>query len=233
MTDQPASGLDRLIPPEIKNDRFSRTIAEIAATPGVKEILEIGASSGGGSTEAFVSGALRNPDGRPRIHCIEVSEARFAALRDRWRSHGFVHCYNVSSVPIESFPSAEEVTRFHRDVRSKLRKNRLQKVLGWLQQDLDYLRDHGLSRHGIREIREEHGIDRFDAVLIDGSEFTGKAELEEVYGARFLLLDDTRSFKNWENLARLSADPAYRLVKKSRWTRNGFAVFERVDRGRV
>ena len=65
------------------------------------------------------------------------------------------------------------------------------------------------------------------AVLIDGSEFTGKAEMEEVYGAVFLMLDDTRSYKNWDNMARLSKDPAYRLVKKSRWTRNGWAIFER------
>jgi hypothetical protein len=41
------------------------------------------------------------------------------------------------------------------------------------------------------------------------------------------VLDDTRSYKNWENARRLSGDPAYRLVTKSRWLRNGFAVFER------
>jgi hypothetical protein len=36
-----------------------------------------------------------------------------------------------------------------------------------------------------------------------------------------------RSFKNRENYHRLREDPAYRLVKKSRWLHNGFAVFER------
>jgi hypothetical protein len=35
------------------------------------------------------------------------------------------------------------------------------------------------------------------------------------------------SFKHWENCHRLREDPAYSLVKKSRWLRNGFAVFER------
>ena len=68
----------------------------------------------------------------------------------------------------------------------------------------------------------------FDAVLIDGSEFTGRVEMEEVYGARVLMLDDTRSYKNWDNLKRLEKDPAYRRVKKSRWTRNGWAIFERI-----
>lgn len=221
------SGLDRIIPPEIKDDRFYRAIADVAATPGVRQILEIGGSSGEGSTEALVGGALRNPNGPPQLHSIEVSRNRFAALAERWKAFPFVHCYNLSSVPLESFPTEEEVARFHRDVRSKLRKNRLEKVLGWLRQDLEYVREQGLSAHGIRQIKAQHGIAAFDAVLIDGSEFTGKPELDEVYGARFLLLDDTRSYKNWDNARRLSGDPAYRLVTKSRWLRNGYAVFER------
>jgi hypothetical protein len=221
------SGLDRLIAPEIRGDRFWRAIAKVAATPGVRRMLEIGASSGEGSTEAFVAGALKNPDGPPALHSIEVSRTRYAALVERWKAYPFVHCHNVSSVPLECFPSEEEVARFHREVRSKLRKNRLEKVLGWLRQDLDYVREHGLSRHGIRDIKAARGIATFDAVLIDGSEFTGRAELEAVYGARFLLLDDTRSYKNWDNERRLLDDPAYMLVTKSRWLRNGFAVFER------
>jgi hypothetical protein len=220
-----ASELDRLIAPEIKGDRFYRAIADVAATPGVREILEIGSSSGAGSTEAWVLGALRNPE-RPRLHCIEVSEPRHAALAERWREHPFVHCYRVSSVPAESFPSEEEVARFQREERSKLRRVPLETVLGWLRQDLEYLREHGLSGHGIREIKAAHGIETFDAVLIDGSEFAGRAELDEVYGTRFLLLDDTRTFKNWDNARRLERDPAYRLVRKGR-RRNGFAIFER------
>jgi hypothetical protein len=223
----PAAGaLDRLIPAEIRRDRFARAIEAVGATPGVAQILEIGASAGEGSTEAWVRGALRNPR-RPQLHCIEVSVARFAALVERWRMHDFVHCYNVSSVPAEAFASEAEVARFHREVRSKLRNVRLEKVLGWLRQDLAYLGEHGLSADGIARIRAAHGIARFDAVLIDGSEFTGKPELEAVYGARFLLLDDIRSFKNWENYRRLRRDPSYRLVRRSRWLRNGFAVFER------
>lgn len=221
-----SSGLDRLIAPEILNDRFYRAIADVAATPGVRHILEIGSSSGAGSTEAFVEGALRNPE-RPTLHCLEVSKTRFAALVERWRGWELVRCYNLSSVPLESFPSEEELARFYRGVRSKLRKVPLETALGWLRQDLDYLAHHGLSAHGIREVKRLSGLERFDAVLIDGSEFTGKAELGEVYGARFLLLDDTRSFKNWENCARLRADPAYRLVKRGRFLRNGFAIFER------
>ncbi len=220
------SALDRIIPAEIRRDRFSRTIEAVGATPGVRHILVIGASGGDGSTEAWARGALRNPV-CPELYCIEVSVPRFHALVERWKDRPFVHPYNVSSVPLERFATEDEVTAFYRTVRSKLRNVRLEKVLGWLRQDLAYVREHDLSVDGIARIRADAGVERFDAVLIDGSEFTGKPELDAVYGARFLLLDDIRSFKNWENYHRLRADPAYRLVKKSRWLRNGFAVFER------
>lgn len=222
----PSFALDRIIPPEIKNDRFSRAIAEVASTPGVMSILEIGASSGGGSTEAWVAGALRNPV-TPQLHCIEVSEVRHAALAERWREYEFVHTYNLSSVPADRFPTEEEVERFYREKRSKLRRTPLPTVLEWLRGDLAYIYEHDLSGDGIAYVKEVAGVDVFDAVLIDGSEFTGSVELGQVYGARFLLLDDTRTFKNWENVKRLQTDSSYRLARSSHWTRNGFAVFER------
>jgi hypothetical protein len=222
------SELDHLIPPEIKGDLFAEIIEEVASTPGVQQILEIGSSGGDGSTEAWVRGARRNPT-VPQLHCIEVSVERYAALEQRWKSEDFVHCYNVSSIPLERFPSLEDVETFYRDVPSKLRAFPVELVLGWLQQDIDYLNDHDLSCPGIAQIKAEHGIDTFDAVLIDGSEFTGSAELEEVYGARFILLDDTETFKNWESTRRLERDSRYRLLQRDPSTRNGFAVFELRD----
>ncbi len=71
------------MPPQIKRERFYRAIARAAATPSVRTVLEIGASSGAGSTEALVSGGLANPNGPPAIHTIEVSKPRFEALAER------------------------------------------------------------------------------------------------------------------------------------------------------
>jgi hypothetical protein len=218
--------LDDLIAPQIADDALAETIEEIAATADVREILEIGSSTGEGSTAAWVRGALRNPE-RPRLHCLEVSDKRFAALVERWRKYEFVHCHHLSSVPLERFPSPADVERFYREVPSRLQDSDLETVLGWLEQDVAYLREHDLSSAGIAEVKARHGIENFDAVLIDGSEFTGRAELDEVYGARFLLLDDTETFKNWDNARRLRADPDYRLVRADPETRYGFAVFER------
>ena len=185
----PRSDLDRLLSPQIKGERFYRAIRRVAATPVVRTVLEIGASSGGGSTEALVAGALANPAGPPQLHSIEISQARFAGLVQRYREYPFLSPYNVSSVPSSAFPPEEQIVRFYGEVRSKLRNNRLPKVLRWLRQDLAYLAEHpDLDAPGIQQIRKKLGIVHFDAVLIDGSEFTGRAELEEVYGRAFFFL---------------------------------------------
>lgn len=222
------SGPGVLIAPEIKDDPFFRAIVRVAATAGVRQILEIGSSSGEGSTAALVKGAQmqRVP---PQLHCMEVSKVRHAALAERYRDLPFVHAYNWSSVPIERFPTDAEVARFHREAGSKLSRKPLAEVLEWLHLDRAYLLEQAASCDGIRRIRAQHRIDRFDAVLIDGSEFTGTAELQEVYGARFLLLDDTETYKNWDNTRRLLNDPAYRLVEHKPRLRNGYAIFERVS----
>ena len=221
------SQLDEVIQPEISGDKFYRAIRKIAAMPEIRTILEIGASSGGGSTEAFVAGAVKR-ETPPDIYSIEVSKVRFANLVERWKGMPFVHPYNVSSVPVARFPSEEEVTRFWNETDSHLRRTPLAEVLRWLRQDIDYIRDHAIPQEGIRQIKQESGIAVFDAVLIDGSEFTGAAELDEVYGARFILLDDILSYKNYDAHARLSRDTKYKLWKKGLRTRNGFSIFERV-----
>jgi hypothetical protein len=220
------AGLDYVIPAEIKGDEFYRAIVEVASTPGLEHILEIGASGGAGSTEAFVTGILKRSD-RPKLHCIEVSAPRYDALVKRHAALDFVHCYRVSSVPVASFPSPAEVEEFHRTVDSKLSRFPLNQVLGWLEKDVAYIQSQDIPTNGIQMIRDAHGIDVFGAVLIDGSEFTGAAELKEVYGARFLLLDDICTYKNYANFRALKGDAAYRLVEAAEKPRNGYAVFER------
>jgi hypothetical protein len=219
------TSLDRLIPPEIRNDGLYSAIVRVAATPGVRHMLEIGASGGDGSTEAFIEGALKNPS-QPTLYSIEISDVRYQAFRRRHASRAFVRGYHASSVRIEEVASAEEVRHFYHSVKSPLNEYPLKTVLGWREQDVRYIREHGLDANGIKDVKNINGLNAFDVVLIDGSEFTGSAELDEVYGASYILLDDVRAFKNFGNFARLSADPAYVLVEVSEDVRNGYAVFQ-------
>jgi ADP-heptose:LPS heptosyltransferase len=220
------SEMDVLIPPEIKNDEFYQIIQELAREESLRNVLEIGSSSGGGSTEAFVKGLQNNP-GRPRLYCMEISRTRFGMLRDTYQNRDFVKCYNVSSVPLDKFPTEQDVAAFYSGVRTALNNYPLEMVLGWLRQDMEYVRDSGVPDDGIQRIRRENGIDCFDMVLIDGSEFAGSAELEEVYGARILILDDVNAYKNYYNYRRLKFDSGYVLLKENWSLRNGYAIFRR------
>lgn len=222
------SELNRLIPPEIKDDEFYSAIQKIAREEDIKTVLEIGSSSGEGSTEAFVIGLRENPN-QPTLFCIEVSQTRFAELEKTYTNESFVKCYNASSVSLQQFPSEDEVRKFYETTQTNLNLYPLKRVLGWLKQDIEYVKSLGVSDYGIRKIKEENNIDYFDLVLIDGSEFAGIAELNEVYGANFILLDDINTFKNYSNHQKLIVDENYTLVAENLSVRNGYSVFRRVD----
>lgn len=91
----------------------------------------------------------------------------------------------------------------------------------------------GRSTDGTSQrVEDANNVNDFDVVLIDGSAFTGRAELGEIYGAWHIALDDIGTLKNHANFARLSADRDYELVESSIHLRNGYAVFERVEANR-
>lgn len=218
------SELDRIIPPEIRDDELYTAIMRLAAEAPARHILEIGSSSGGGSTEAFARGIVQNP-AEPMLHCMEVSLPRFKALQERYQDQPKIHCLHASSVGLDQFPSEKEVALFYQYIPTALNHYPLETVLGWLRQDIEYIQRSGAPENGIKLIREKFDIDCFDMVLIDGSEFLGEAELDEVYGATTIILDDVNGFKNYHNYMRLKLDNEYLLALENLVLRNGFAVF--------
>ncbi|MDF5727747.1 MAG: class I SAM-dependent methyltransferase [Rhizonema sp. PD38] len=220
------SELNRLIPPEIKNDEFYAAIQRIAREEDIKTVLEIGSSSGQGSTEAFVTGIRENPN-NPTLFCMEISKTRFAELKNRYKNDSFVNCYNVSSISIQQFAKEQEIIDFYYSTPTNLNFYPINQVLSWLQEDLNYIAQSGFNDNGIQKIKIENNIILFDLVLIDGSEFTGNAELNEIYGANYILLDDINSFKNHLNFKRLSHDSNYIIIGLNYSIRNGYAIFKK------
>jgi hypothetical protein len=220
--------LDTLIQPEILNDEFHQVIFSIAASQPLTHILEIGSSSGQGSTDAWVKGITQNPR-KPTLHCIELSKVRFQALQAFYQNNPQVRCYWASSVALEQFPTREMVTEFYNSQPSRLRQYPLELVLSWLDEDMQYVNTNQAPPDGIAQALRATGQTAFDAVLIDGSEFTGVPEFTAVYGAKFILLDDIMTYKNWEVLHFLLDDNRYQLIHSRTDLRNGYAVFLRKD----
>ncbi len=222
------SQLNFLIPAEIKSDEFYNAIQKIAQEENIKTVLEIGSSSGEGSTEAFVTGLRDNPN-KPTLFCMEISQTRCGKLATKYENDSFVKCYNISSVSLEKFPNENEVVSFYNNIQSYLNYYPLEQVLGWLRRDIEYVQGSGVSGDGIKKIKLEHQIEYFDVVLIDGCEFTGIAELEDIYGAKYILLDDINTFKNHQNFIRLSRDGNYKLIESNYSIRNGYAIFQKTS----
>jgi glycosyltransferase involved in cell wall biosynthesis len=221
-----ASNLDTLILPEVFEDEFYTAIVNLARSARIDTVLEIGSSSGGGSTLAWVEGLRQNPR-HPRLYCMEVSRARCAALKERWGGEGFVECFLGSSVRPDQFPDPAAVENFHRTIPGPLQQYPIAEVLGWLKQDLDYLEKEQVPTGCIAQIKRERSITHFGAVLIDGSEFTGDAELDEIYGAEYILLDDICTYKCHGARLRLLHDPGYELIAENEKIRHGYSIFKR------
>jgi len=222
------SDLDRVIVPEVYQDSFYDAILNLAKVADVETILEIGSSSGDGSTDAIAKGIKENPR-NIKLFCTELSNARFPLLKKRYANNPNVHCYQVSTVPLEAFPSENEVIQFLRSVKTPLRKFGVKEVLRWLRQDIAYVSKVTVPINGIEFIKKQNGVDTFGMVLIDGSEFTGMAELKAIYGAKYILLDDILVFKNYSNWQQLKKDENYRLIEENTKLRHGYAIFQRLD----
>jgi hypothetical protein len=223
------SASDRLIAPEILDDAFCEVLKALGRVEDLEHVLEIGSSSGGGSTRALVR-SLRLNKHRPALYCLEVSRTRFDELQRTYQKDDFVRCYNVSSVASSHVASEDEIRAFYEAHRTALNQYDLATIFGWRAEGLQYLKDHPeLDRDGIDEIKKANGIEHFDLVLIDGSEFTGSAELDAVYGAKLICLDDTNAFKCYAARQRLMTDPRYESIADDQTLRNGYSIFCRTD----
>lgn len=223
------SASDQLIAPEILDDAFYEVLKGLGTVGDLTHVLEIGSSSGEGSTKALVSTLRRNPH-NPTLHCLEVSRTRFAELHQAYQKYDFVRCHNMSSVVSSRVASEHEIRAFYETHRTALNQYDLATIFGWRAEGLQYLKEHPeLDCDGIAEIKKANGIEQFDLVLIDGSEFTGSAELDDVYGARIICFDDTNSFKCYAARQRLMSDPLYENLADDQTLRNGYSIFCRTD----
>jgi hypothetical protein len=220
--------MEKIIPPEIFNDEFYATLKRYAALPELKTYLEIGSSSGAGSTHALISGInLRRDQEEVRLFCMEASRVRYKVLSEYCENYDFVRCYNVSSIETKRFPSKNEVINFYNNIGTNLNQYPIDMVLRWLEDDIRYVKNSGVDANGISLIKSANNVIDFDMVLIDGSEFTGERELYSVIGAEVIALDDVNSFKCWNAYQILLNTSHYELREHNFSLRAGYAFFQK------
>ena len=214
--------------PEISKDELFNIIKTIVTTKKLTHLVEIGPSSGEGSTAAILQG-LKESAASYRLHLIEIDDFRCALLKRKFKRSENISIHNGSSISIQDYPTWDQVVNFYTTHQTKLNKNSLEQVKIWY--DADKLKLKSLSPQKSDKIRKLLGVnsgDVFDFALIDGCEFTGLAEVKLLYGANFLVLDDVNSYKCFESYQFLVRSGDYQIYAENWNLRNGYAVFEKM-----
>ncbi len=212
---------DILFPANIPQELFY-AIQRLLYQENIETILDIGAGDGTGSTRA----AVETLDGRQRkIFCIEPDTAKCEQIRRLYSDRVTVYC--GSSVALDQYITEAALTSFYSSQPSILNYYPLDTIIQWYRDERAALTEKNFSNSCIEEIRHARGIEFFDMAILDGSLFTGQADLNAVYGARFLALNHVRSIKNFSNMLRLLADPNYQVIELNYQTGCGHAVFRR------
>lgn len=218
------SGLDIIIDPEVnQNTQSYYVIQDYLKKVPVKTIIEIGASSGGGTTEALIKGITsRFHQEGVKIASVEVSRARFKKLKEIYSGLSFFTPYNISSLPLSRFPSEEQVAKFIKE--TGIHGGNVEVVLDWLRQDIQYVKDNNFDVNGIQKIKEDFGVEKFDLAVIDGSEFLGDEEFKELPDCDAYFLDDIHVYKNWNSHRILENDKRYVKIFEEK-IRGGSSLF--------
>lgn len=209
----------------LQTDALGLTLQRLIRQYGPKTILEIGSSDGSGSS-TIIANAIKGTGSY--LFCIEAVDSRFLELKRRMSLYNNVTCYNVSSVAVDGMVDEGYVRDFikqHRRMNiAKLYPVSL--VMEWYQETIDIINSKQI-KNGIEHIKQDIEVEYFDMAFIDGSPFTGMAELDEVYGSDIIVMDDTMDIKCYDPMMRLLSDTNYTLINRDDRYRNGYAVFKK------
>jgi hypothetical protein len=222
--------IDKIITPELhSNTQIYHAIQAYLKRVPVKTVIEIGASSGGGTTEALVNGLLAGPTKGEgvRMASIEVSKTRFQNLKQTYQHIPFFTPYNTSSLPLSRFPTDEQLIKFCIE-EYKMPESDCKGQLDMLHLDIEYVTNNGFDTNGIQQIKDDMGVTTFDLACIDGSEYLGYEEYKELPGCDAYILDDYNVHKNWFSHKVLLEHPEYVLFfeeKPIHGFKNGSSMF--------
>ena len=195
------------------NDSFGKALAKYSE--GLEIGLEIGGGTGDGSTQCIRTKKLFSIENHPdRIgrHSMNLS------------AKGGVSVKGTATLP-SLWMNQLDIAEFYGTNKTALNQYPLDQVLGWYHECIESAEPY--STNAIEDIHIEHKVD-FNFVLIDGSPFSGEAELRCVRPflaeKAIIALDDVNDIKNWANYHKLKGFAE--LLWEDWSVRNGAAIFK-------
>jgi len=195
------------------NDSFGKAVAKYSE--GLDVGLEIGGGTGDGSTQCIRT---------KRLFSIENHPDRIGRHSMNLSARGGVSVNGTATLP-KLWMNQLDVAEFYGTNKTTLNQYPLDQVLGWYHECIEFAQPY--STNAIEDIHIEHKVD-FNFVLIDGSPFSGEAELRCVRPflaeKAIIALDDVNDIKNLANYNKLKGFG--KLLWEDWSVRNGAAIFE-------
>jgi len=195
------------------HDSFGEALAKYSE--GLDVGLEIGGGTGDGSTQCIRTKKLFSIENHPdRIgrHSMNLSARGGVAI-------------NGTATLSKLWMNQLDVAEFYGTNKTNLNQYPLDQVLGWYHECVESAEPY--STNAIEDIHLEHKVD-FNFVLIDGSPFSGEAELRCVRPflaeKAIIALDDVNDIKNLANYNKLKGFG--KLLWEDWSVRNGAAIFQ-------
>ena len=195
------------------HDSFGRALARYTYNLDVG--LEIGGGTGDGSTQCIRT---------KRLFSIENHPDRIGRHSMNLSAKGGVSVNGTATLP-KLWMNQLDIAEFYGTNKTALNQYPLDQVLGWYHECIEFADPY--STNAIEDIHIEHNVN-FDFVLIDGSPFSGEAELRCVRPflaeKAIIALDDVNDIKNWANYHKLKGFA--KLLWEDWSVRNGAAIFQ-------
>ena len=195
------------------HDSFGKALAKYSE--GLDVGLEIGGGTGDGSTQCIRT---------KRLFSIENHPDRIGRHSMNLSAKGGVSINGTATLP-KLWMNQLDIAEFYGTNKTALNQYPLDQVLGWYHECIESAEPY--STNAIEDIHIEHKVD-FNFVLIDGSPFSGEAELRCVRPflaeKAIIALDDVNDIKNWANYHKLKGFAE--LLWEDLSVRNGAAIFQ-------
>jgi len=190
-----------------RGSKLGEAIYNLAKSPEVKTIVEIGTWNGMGSTKCILDGVLASGK-RKDVYSLECNKLRYEEAK-----------INLGFVPPTfklihgTIVTAEELI----PIMSTLENDTLK---GWLTEDINWIKNTPYVLDRMPE--------RIDLLIIDGGEFSGGIEFNRLYRrCGILILDDTNAIKHTKTKEFIKSKPnEFRIIEDNVSDRNGYLICE-------
>jgi len=195
------------------HDSFGKALAKYSE--GLDVGLEIGGGTGDGSTQCIRT---------KRLFSIENHPDRIGRHSMNLSARGGVSINGTATLP-KLWMNQLDIAEFYGTNKTNLNQYPLTQVIGWYHECVQSAEP--FSTNAIEDIHIEHKVN-FSFVLIDGSPFSGEAELRCVRPflaeKAIIALDDVNDIKNLANYNKLKGFAE--LLWEDWSVRNGAAIFQ-------